>query len=589
MLEHIYNSGLSMAHYIYHNQNRYISGEEKPLLSTSQTGRNWARANINSGRHTSDLLEMSFFVDIVKNYFNSFLNPQDNIVAGSVVKLLNAVSGFFDGTRDKVMYEEVYSKGLDEVNREELSNEQIANQSEYLGEDLFRDDYLENKLLEVHYKEKLIPKFWNWATKMAGIKPIVSVASSFLGDGLRTAVDTVLETPGRGLWRLRFFPGALHGNFVTAVWDLTRLKVMSLFGSKNARAAFSKKVEEVGQMSKRYFEKKYGDDCKLAKDKPTLRVYFRMLKDRMKEHWDSIWDPKQALQRKLEDKFLTPTSKTERDKNRNRGIDRGFVSIDSSGKVDSQFDIDHQRMLSMSDFTGPICAGLGLVGSFVFEPLRVIWLLAGINAGKNIINALSASRKSFSLVNYTFRFIMEEITQGKKYLTFENAVNPKPGQSEPKKAIKEMYSAMKGRYLNGLMGLGVVVGNVIEPVLHLMKPIFEENRFANFLFDICIKFNDNGLVRLFSKRREYRGRIEDINSLVKQRIPYSRQISIDDYSLISDVEFDDHIQSRTSEPRKLGLEFASSFLTRITNAYDRVVKVFTGELEGIDVVDLKAA
>ena len=589
MPDHIYNSGPSTAHYIYHNQNRYIPGEEKPLVSTSQTGKNWAKANINSGRHTSHLLEMSFFVDIVKNYFNSFLEPQDNVFAGSVVKLLNAVSGFFDGTRDKVMYEEVYSKGLDETNRGELSNEQIANQGEYLGENLFRDDYMENKLLEVHHNERLIPKFWNLATKMAGIKPIVSVVSSFLSDGLRTAVDTILETPGRGLWRLRFFPGALHANFVTTIWDLTRLKVMGVFGSKSAKAELSKKVEEVGQTSKKYFENKRGDNCKSTEGKPGLRIYFQMLTDRMKEHWDGIWNPKQSLQKKLEDKFLLPTSKTERTENRNRTIDRGFVSVDSNGKVDSQFDIDHQRMLSASDFTGPICAGLGLIGSFVFEPLRVVWSLAGINTGKNIINAISASRKSFSLFNYTFRFIFEEVTQGKKYLTLDNVVNSKSGQSEPNKATKEMYYAMKERYLNGLMGLGVVVGNVIEPVLHLMKPMFEENRFANFLFNSFIKFNDNGLVRLFSKRRECRGRIEDINSLVKQKIPYSKQIAIEDYSKISDAEFDDRVQCRIAESGKLGLEFASSFLTRITSAYDKLVKSFTGNFEEVPIVSTKVA
>ncbi len=603
MVDQIYNAGQSKASYIYHNQNRYMPGEEKPLLSSAQSGRDWAKANIESGRYTSDLLEVSFWIDIVKNYFSSFLDPQENVFVGAITKTLNAVSGFFDGTRDKIMYEDVYAKGLDEVNKGKLSNEQVASQEEDLGNDIFRDDMLENNLLKTNHNERIIHKFWTMATKMAGIKPYVSLVSGFLGDGLRTVVDTVLETPSRGLWRLRFFPGALHANFVSTVWDLTKSKFLSIFGSKEAKAEFDKKCAEVGELSQKYFGNKTkpkdesGDEIKRetkpTAEKPGLGLYVKMLKDRMSEHWRGIWNPEEALQTKLRDGFLTPTSIEERREDANKTMSKGFVVVDKDGKVNSKLsesDIKHQRMLSISDFTGPICAGLGLVGSFVFDPLKAIWSAAGINTGKNLINALSASRKSFSLFNYIFRFINGEIAQGKQYSMLEKAMNPKAGQPEPKKAVREMYYAMKGRYLNGLLGMAVACGNIVEPFFHLFRSSFEENKLANFLFGTYLKFNDNGLVRLFSKRRECMGRIEDINALVRQKMDSKKPISISDYSLITDSEFDQHIESRGVSTTRPGLnEMVRPLLGRLTNAYDGVVKAFTGDYEGIDVTGAKIA
>lgn len=590
MVDQIHNAGQSKARYIYHNQNRYIPGEEKPLLSSAQSGREWAKANIDSGRYTSDLLEVSFWVDIVKNYFNSFLDPKENVFVGAVTKTLNAVSGFFDGTRDKIMYEDVYAKGLDEVNKGKLSSEQIANQEESLGDDIFRDDMLENNLLQTNHNERIIHKFWTMATKMASIKPYVSLVSGFLGDGLRSVVDTVLETPGRGLWRLRFFPGALHANFVSTVWDLAKSKFLSVFGNKEARAEFDKKCTEVGKLSQKYFENKYKREAKPVDEKPGLGLYVKMLKDRMKGHWEGIWSPEKTLQRKLEDGFLTPTSKLERKEDSGKTMGKGFVSVDEKGKVNSESDIKHQRMLSISDFTGPICAGLGLVGSFVFDPLKVVWSASGITTGKNLINALSASRKSFSLFNYIFRFINEEIAQGKQYLKLASAINSKDGGAEPKKAVREMYYAMKGRYVNGLLGMAVACGNIVEPFFHLFRSSFEENKLANFLFGVYLKFNDNGLVRLFSKRRECMGRIEDINALVGQKMDSKKPISIKDYSKITDSEFDQYVESRTESTGKTGIgAIVRPFLSRLTNAYDGVVKAFTGDYEGIDVAGAKIA
>ncbi len=606
MVDQIHNAGQSKASYIYHNQNRYIPGEEKPLLSSAQSGREWAKANIDSGRYTSDLLEVSFFVDIIKNYFNSFLNPQENVFVGAVTKTLNAVSGFFDGTRDKIMYEDVYAKGLDEVNKGKLSGEQIANQEESLGDDIFRDDMLENNLLQTNHNERIIHKFWTMATKMAGIKPYVSLVSGFLGDGLRNVVDTVLETPGRGLWRLRFFPGSLHANFVSTVWDLTRSKFLSVFGNKEARAEFDKKCTEVGELSQKYFENKTkpkdesGDTTKRepnpTDEKPGLGLYVKMLKDRMTGHWRGIWNPEEALQKKLDDGFLTPTSGAERKEDAGKTMGKGFVRVDEikgkDGKVYkkiSESDIKHQRMFSISDFTGPICAGLGLVGSFVFDPLKVVWSVAGITTGKNLINALSASRKSFSLFNYIFRFINEEIAQGKQYSNLASAMNSKDG-GEPKKAVREMYYAMKSRYVNGLLGMAVACGNIVEPFFHLFRSSFEENKLANFLFGVYLKFNDNGLVRLFSKRRECMGRIEDLNALARQKMDSKKPISINDYSLITDSEFDQHVESRSESTGKTGLGgILRPFLSRLTNAYDGVVKAFTGDYEGIDAAGVKTA
>ena len=570
--------GQIVPHRVYHNQNYHMPGEKVPLESYSHTGEKWARTNLRVGKETSNYLELACLIDVVSNYFNSFLEPENNKFVAFIVKGLRACQGYLEGERDKGMYKEVYSKGLDEVTRGDLTDEQILNQEKPLSLGMFRDDFLANKLLEVNHKERWIPKLWKWATECAKIKPAISLISGFLGDKISTVIYTVTETPARLLWRARFFPGALHANFVTTVLDLAKLKMMSIFNNKEATIQLNEKLKEVDRLSMEYFENKYKGK---PKDKQGFRLYVHMLGDRMKEHWNGIVSPKETLERKVKDGFLKPTTMEERQITRDRTIGKGYVDLNS------QADISHQRTTSITDFTGPICASLGIVGTVVFDPLRAIWVSAGMNKGKNVINALSASRKSFSLLNYIFRFIKTEIDQGSKYATLEKLVNPGANGSTPSKAVKELYHAMKTRYITGLGGMLIAAGNIVEPIFHLFKSRFEDNRFANFLFNIYTRsFNDNGLVWIFSQRRECQGMIEHIDSIVGDKVTANKQITNNDYRNISDLEFNEAMQGINLGPATSSI--SEPYLSRITNGYNFVKKAFVGNLEGLDL-DVKTA
>jgi hypothetical protein len=295
-----------------------------------------------------------------------------------------------------------------------------------------------------------------------------------------------------------------------------------------------------------------------------------MLFDRMKEHWEGIMNPKAVLERKIKDGYLKTVTKDEKTADRNKTFDKGYVNPNSTE------DVRHQWMRSMTDFTGPICGGLGLVGSFVFEPLRVLWNIAGIETGKNLVCALSASRKSLSMVNYIYRFIWEEMKQGGKYIKLEQFMDSKNsnGQS-PNKALKELHSAMKSRYANGMFGMFVAAGNILEPFIHLFGGV-QESRFAKFLFNILVKFNDNGLVRLFSRRRECLGRIENINLMAASRIYGSREITGEDYAQITDAEFDERAREIYAPKPGSQSDVNVPYLSTVAGTYERVKGVIAG-------------
>lgn len=567
--------GQIVPHRAYHNQNYQMPGEEVPFESYSHAGKRWAEANIKVGRETSNYLELACLIDVVSNYFNSFLDPENNKFVAFIVKGLRACQGYFEGERDKGMYQEVYAKGLDEVKRGDLTDKQILDQEKPLSSGMFRDDFLANKLLEVNHGERWIPKLWKWATECAKVKPAISLISGFLGDKISTVIYTVTETPARLLWRARFFPGALHANFVTTVLDLTKLKMMSIFNNKEATIQLNEKLKGVDRLSREYFENKYKGKNKF-KDKQGFKLYVHMLGDRMKEHWNGIMNPKRTLERKVNDGFLNPTTVKERQTIRDKTLGKGYVDLNS------QADIDHQRMASITDFTAPICASLGIVGTVIFDPLRAIWVSAGINKGRNVIDALSASRKSFSLLNYIFRFIKTEIDQGSKYVTLEKLVNPGANRPAPSKAVKELYNAMKTRYISGLGGMLIAAGNILEPIFHLFKSRFGDNRFANFLFNIYTRsLNDNGLVWIFSQRRECQGMQEHIDSMVEDKVTSNRPITNDDYTNIDDLEFDEAMQSIKLGPATSSI--SEPYLSRITSGYNFVKKAFTGDFEGLDL------
>ena len=489
-----------------HNQNCIFDKVKLPERSDALRGKNWGRKNLEVGGRTANYEELAFGLGIIKNYFSSCFDSVENPVLGFIVRALTGGGDFLEGQRDREMYGEAYGHGVDElakVNANELTSDQNVFNRFEKEEERYGDDYAQNKRQEALYGERIVAKFGEWATQISKIKPVAHFISGILGDNWRTAVQTILDFPARMWWRLRFFTKALHGNFVTSVWDLARFKFMSLFGSNAAAEKYTNKVQELGKMSGKYFENKY----KVNKPGDVgLSLYLRMLMDRMTEHWEAIWNPQAALERKSnsENGFLERTSEKEREVDSHKTFNNGFVDPNSEN------DKREQRRLALVDFTGPICAALGLIGTVVFDPLKIIWGVAGIEKGKGLINALSASRKSFSLINYIFRFIIPEMHEGAKYKELEKHMNSEEGPSEE---IKEKYYARKSRYHNALLGIAVAVGNICEPLLHLKRGIIGDSKFGNFLIDTIIRFNDTFFLRFFSKRRETQGKEYDVEGL----------------------------------------------------------------------------
>lgn len=335
------------------------------------------------------------------------------------------------------------------------------------------------------------------------------------------------------------FGKSLHSNFVTTVWDLTRLKFMSFFNDDSAKD-YANKTKELGKKSNEYFIGKDKNYNYNSNSNSGLGTYVSMLTDRMSEHWQNIWDPKAALERKSRSKeeggFLERTNEAERKADKNKSFENGYVD------PNSEHDQKEQRRLALVDFTGPICAGLGLVGTVLFDPLKIIWSAAGIERGAGLINALSASRKSFSLINYVFRFIMPELNAGKEYQKLEELMKKEGG---PTKAVAERYYALKSRHHNALIGMAMAAGNICEPFLHLKRGVIGDSKFGNFLIDSVIKFNDTFFLRFFSKRREVQGRLEHLKVMAQEKLG-KQHISNEDYANLSNTDFDELMKNRAT-------------------------------------------
>ncbi len=547
------------------DQNHHTSSERVAERSNALCGKAWGRVNSDVGGRTARYDELEFCIGILGNYLKSYFNPEENPVINFAIRAVTGIGDFFGGKRDQEMYGKAYGHGVDELSGlspEELKNENgIFNRLEK-EENRYGDDYIQNKRQEALYGERIISKFAEWSTQLSKIKPIAHFISGVLGDNWRNAVQTILDAPARVWWRLRFFTKALHGNFVTSIWDLTRLKVMSFF-SGNASEAYNRKAKDLAEMSNEYFSSKYNK----KENNPGLGLYAQMLKDRMLEHWQNIWDPKAALERKCNDKFLQRTTEQERSADPSKTFNNGYVD------PNSEYDRKEQSRLAAVDFTGPICAALGLIGTVVFDPLKVIWNFAGFERGKNVINALSASRKSFSLAHYILRFIIPEMSEGATYKDLEKYMNSKEG---PKKATAELYYARKSRYYNALIGMVMAAGNICEPLLHLKRGIVGDSKFGNFLIDSIMKFNDTFFLRFFSKRREVQGREQYLQARVKEKLG-KQYLENKDYEKISDPEFDNLMKDRTVEVPSSGLGIIDSVTTWAAEKITSVEKTCSGE------------
>ncbi len=544
--------------------------------SDSLRGKNWGERNARVGGETSVGMELDFLLGTVKNYFTSFFDLEESPVLGFVVRALTGSSDFLEGRRDQKMYSELYGHGVDELtsrSTEELKHEEGIINGFDKPEDRYGDDLVQNERQKALYGERVVSKFGEWSTQLATVKPIAYFVSGILGNSWRTGTQTLLDLPARVWWRARMFGKSIHGNFVTSVWDLTKFKFLSLFGNKEATGKFKAKANELGAASDEYFKNKYGDAYK-EQANPGLGLYLKMPFDRLKEHWQNIWDPRAALEKKSDPKtgFLKRITKEERDTDPSKTFSNGYVVLDS---VDDQRE---QKRLAATDFTGPVCAGLGLLGTVVADPLKILWGAAGFEKGKDVINALSASRKSFSLINYVFRFIIPEVSAGEEYKQLEKDYMNSP--EGPNKAIAELYYAKKSRYGNAMIGMAMAAGNICEPLLHLKRGIIGDSKFGNFLVDTIIKFNDTSFLRFFSKRRETQGRLEYLRAGVQEKLGKEFATNaeyVDALSKLSDQDFDKIMEGRTLELPEQEQGVVDSFVRGCTEKFKGIKETYTGE------------
>lgn len=479
------------------NQN-YSFDRSKALLKTLNMGssgdrykdyqnsRKWGVVNKQVGEKASACLLTSFISGLGLDYLN-FLTDSSSKVASAAKKLLTAVSSSFEGERDNLMYQFLYGMGIDKT----LTEDEIRDQSQAArsGKITAPDDWMENKLQELEYGEKFVAKSGELATRAARVKPVANVISSLLPSEFKKLVDTVLDLPAKCYWRLRFFGGSLHANFVTTAYNLVKDGIGSLFFD-SSREKFTELKKELHQRSKEYFENKDAKEIATTSDASSLKLYFRMLTDRIAEHWNGIRNPEKVIKAKLE---------------------KGVIN------ADDHISANRQRLSSITDLTGPFCAAFGLIGTVVFDPLSKIFGIAGIQTGKNLVNTLSSSRKFFQLANYIPRFIIPEIIAGKSADKYQTAVTGEGAKDENREVERQLYYAHKARGRNGIFGLLVATLNMGESFGHLFGVSSSENKLVKFMFDIFTRIGDTGFLMFFTERRRHMGHEAFSLSLIRER------------------------------------------------------------------------
>ena len=475
-----------LAHRIFINHNP-IDGDT--LTSYACGGDEWAKANYKTGKSTVGALDASTLVGVVGDYLNAFQDPENNRVVSFLGNLFNSVSDSLFGYRDEKMYTKLFAKGIDAVNDGEITKDDIKDQLKILKKAPFIDDYMEN---EHFLKDRVISNFWKWSTQIAKVEAPVYFLAGFLGNKWRSTIFSLTQTFSRGIWRLRFFSGGLHNNFVETAWDLGKSKIMSLFGSQKSREEFGKLSDKVGKMAYEYSEKTNAKDD--LGNKTGLSAYLWMLKDRMRQHWRGIKNPEQLLREKIKRREFTEVTDTDREADPNKVLEKGFVNPNSVQ------DLSTQKRLSTVNFLDPITAGLGLFGTFIFEPLRCVFEVAGIEKGKGVLSFLALSRAPIHLFNYYYKIFLPEKEEGSGYKELEKYVE----DGTANEATKMLYEAKKGRYRNYHLGLALLGGNCVETVAQLFSA--SENRFIKFMFSVLSRFNYVGVTRLFSARRRDQGK-----------------------------------------------------------------------------------
>lgn len=505
----------------------------KRLVSSAQEGEKWARVNSDVGGTCVKLLDVSFLCGMVSDYFGCF-QDQDNVAVRFASNLWNAFSGAAFGYREERMYEDIYAKGIDAVNVEDI------NDQEKIKEKIsFFDDYLEN----AHFtRDSVIRGSWKLTTRVAQVSAPLLFVSSFLGRKWNDLIFSLSQTPSRGTWRFTYLLAPIfHGNFLETITKATWLKLKS-FVSDDAKTELNNLSDRLEKSAYEYAQGVHGNKSALG-DKKGFEAYKWMLKDRLSQFKRGMSEPGKVLEDKIKMGNLDQTTAQERAANPEKNIQHGYV--DPTSETDKKI----QKTNSIVSYTALPCALVGLLGTFVFEPLRAVSSVLGLERGNRFLSFMANLRSPASLINYYFKFFLPEQEAGRKYKDYEQHVN----NGTANEVLKQLHKAEKGRFLNSYVGFGIFGASFIDSFGQLFRSFSSDNKIQNFMFTTVSRLVGTGFMRYFSARRRDLGKLRQIH-LALDQILGKTSLSNETLLSVDDKKFNEVMESLGSRADSEELE-----------------------------------
>lgn len=518
---------------------------EKPARTFTHDGLNWALANSRVGENTTNYLLVGGVCELLKNYFHAFINEDgSNIFVKLITNAFGAVADFFQGIRDREMYNSVYATGVNQTNGSKLDHDILTDPLLLQQANPIADDYEENSTC--FKDDSVIHKLWVLSTKSANLKPFMYPFFPLLGTRLANIGKIVLDSVAKILWRARFLNNGLYSNASRDLYELST----SLFSS----SAKEKKIKELESLAKSYFENSNISDEEKSSylRRSGVLLYFSMLRHMLGRHFHGIRNPELALKEKCDRDYFFETNEIERKHNPSRTFSRGF--IDPASKDDRYF----QRIASIADFIGPVSGTLGIGITFVFDTLKGVIELAGINFGKQVVDAVASSKKGLSMIYYFFKIMLPELTQS-NYKTLvkiekpqeevKDSESPETPQDDYEKSMEELvkngeateatkllYTLRKDRWRNAIVMILTGLVNIVEPFLYMGS---SAGRGLNFMKGVFYDLGTTFLLLGFSKRRECMGKIRYLQTVVADVLGKKNwdQVVVADFQKVDDEQF----------------------------------------------------
>lgn len=469
---------------------------------SNQSNESWAARNIRS-RDAVNLLDTSMGVGIITDYLETFFEDMEG-----GLKIFNnslkAISYMLMGKRDHIMYDNVYAHGVDaNLTNEELENPELAIKR---GKINFVDDCLEDRMKSHEWGETILEPVWRAAAASARIKPMIYPVLGFLGEGYKNLALLAFETPGRLIWRLRFFSSSLHPRFATDVFGLVKHGIAGIFNKDHAKKydEILTSLKDVAVDTLKDRNEHYGDehDIESVEKGSRFGAAMKMWSARLKGHFDAAVDPIKAIETKIEKGTINKEDVVDRD--------TGKISAEAQNK---------ERYTSITDLTGPFLGGLGIIGTLVFDPLQSILQVTGAEKGQKTLTFLSNLRRPASMLNYITRFTQKEaLSQKELEEMFSLQELVQDGKATTASLLR--YNALKDRVTNKYVGYGMTGMSLLESAFQI-GDVFgapERSALGKLSYKLFQRSSRVLFLRFFSLRRKIQGEQKFVESYVRERL-----------------------------------------------------------------------